>query len=82
MILTTKPTIVYTALKDETITLNFWNLRKIESTYTLNGEDVTLADCEGKIKDAHHVREIELKASETIEINSKEENSIEVEICN
>lgn len=80
MILKTQTTVIYTASKDETVTLNFWNLKKTESTYVLNGEETTLADCGGKIKYVHHVREIDLKSSEKITISSKEENSIEVTI--
>lgn len=80
MILKTQPTVIYTASKDETVTLNFWNLKKTENTYVLNGEETTLADCGCKIKEVHHVREIDLKRSEKITISSKEDNSIEVTI--
>ena len=80
MILTTTPTVIYTAEKNEKVTLNFWNLRQAESTYYLNGEDVTLANCGEKTDDFYYVRVIKLTEGETIELNSLDENSIEVEI--
>lgn len=82
MIVTTTETVIYTAIQDVTVTLNFWNLKRTESTYVLNGEETMLADCGGKIKYAHHVRVIELKVGEVIELSSEIENSIEVIICN
>ena len=48
MILSTKPTVVYTATKKEKITLKIWNIRKEESTYILNNEATLKANCGGK----------------------------------
>ena len=82
MILSTKPTVVYTATKKEKITLKIWNIRKEESTYILNNEATLMANCGGKCENAHRIIDVKLDESETIELSSIDENSIEVELCN
>lgn len=82
MILTTTPTVIYTATKKETITLNFWNIRKSESTYILNGESTLMGNCGEKSDDADRIIDVKLNEGDVIELSSLEENSIEVILVN
>lgn len=78
MILTTTPTVIYTAKKAEKVTLKFWNIRKEESTYILNDESTLMINCGGKSKNAHRIIDVKLVNGETIELSAIDKDSIEV----
>jgi len=78
MILTTTPTVIYTATKSEKVTLKFWNLKKAEGAYVLNDESTLMANCGGKCENAHRIIDVKLQEGDTIELSSLEEDSIEV----
>lgn len=64
-------TVVFKSDKKQIVFLHIWNLLKEENIFTINSEDVQLANCGGKTIDAHHVRTIELDINDEIELSGE-----------